>query len=292
MPQDAKPAAQLRAWQDAVTSKGASFEPRASFREDAWERPGGGGGRSRLLEGGEVFERAGVNFSEVHGDLPDELATRMPGSGRAFYATGTSLVFHPRSPRVPIVHANFRYFERGDAFWFGGGADLTPVYLEPDDARHFHRTLKEACARHDPSYYPRFKKWCDDYFLIAHRGERRGVGGVFFDELTGDAEKLLSFVGDLGRAFFDAYFPIVERRRDEPYGEDERAFQLLRRGRYAEFNLVYDRGTLFGLKTQGRADSILMSLPPVARWTYAYQPKPGSKEAELFEVLKNPRDWA
>jgi coproporphyrinogen III oxidase len=292
MVRNSEPAAYLRSWQDAITREVEGREPRSRFREDTWARPGGGGGRARVIEDGEVFERAGVNFSEVHGQLPDELAIRMPGEGKAFYATGTSLVFHPRSPRVPIVHANFRYFERGSAFWFGGGADLTPIYLEPDDVRHFHRTLKAACDPHDAGYYPRFKKWCDDYFLIRHRGERRGVGGVFFDDLAGDAEATFSFVKDLSGAFAGAYFPILDRRQAESFGETEREFQLFRRGRYVEFNLVYDRGTVFGLKTEGRTESILMSLPPLARWAYAFEPGPGSREAELFDVLRNPREWA
>jgi coproporphyrinogen III oxidase len=232
-----------------------------------------------------------VNFSEVHGELPEDLGNRMPGEGRDFYATGTSLVFHPRSPRVPIVHANFRYFERGTTFWFGGGADLTPIYLEPDDARHFHARLRAACDRHDPGYYPRFKKWCDDYFFLKHRDERRGVGGIFFDELVGEYARLFAFVQDVSAAFVSAYFPIVERRRNETWGEKERAFQLYRRGRYVEFNLVYDRGTIFGLKTRGRTESILMSLPPLARWEYSFEPAPGSREAELLEVLRTPREW-
>lgn len=287
-----EPARFFGAWQDAMAAAVERADGRARFREDAWKRPGGGGGRSRVIEEGDLFERAGVNFSEVHGELPDDLAAKMPGAGRAFYATGTSLVFHPRSPRVPIVHANFRYFERGGAAWFGGGTDLTPIYLEPDDARHFHRTLKAACDRHDPAYYPRFKRWCDDYFLIAHRGERRGLGGVFFDELSGDGGRLLAFVKELAGAFEPAYFPIAERRRGEPYGDAERAFQLVRRGRYVEFNLVYDRGTLFGLKTQGRTESILMSLPPLARWIHGFEPAPGSREAELTDALQKPREWA
>ncbi len=291
MPKNREPAAYLRRWQDDVTSALQGAEKAAAVREDAWERPGGGGGRARVFENGDVFERAGVNFSEVHGELPDDLAGRMPGEGRAFYATGTSLVFHPRSPLVPIVHANFRYFERGSTHWFGGGADLTPIYLEAEDARHFHRTLRAACDKHDAAYYPRFKRWCDDYFFIQHRGERRGVGGIFFDELVGDFDRVFAFVREASAAFVGAYFPIVERRRNEPYGEAERAFQLYRRGRYVEFNLVYDRGTVFGLKTRGRAESILMSLPPLARWEYAFEPAPGSREAELFDVLRNPRDW-
>jgi len=216
----------------------------------------------------------------------------MPGQGRAFYATGVSLVIHPRNPYVPTVHANFRYFEKGDAWWFGGGADLTPYYLFEEDARHFHATLKAACDRHGAAHYAAFKAACDDYFVIAHRRERRGVGGIFFDYLGGDAEARFAMVADLGKAFLPAYLPIVERRGNTPYGERERAWQLLRRGRYVEFNLVYDRGTLFGLRTDGRIESILMSLPPLARWESLPDPDPASAEAKLLEVLRTPRDWA
>jgi coproporphyrinogen III oxidase len=193
---------------------------------------------------------------------------------------------------VPTIHANFRYLERGEAFWFGGGADLTPYYLFEEDARHFHRTLKAACDRFDPSWYRRFKKDCDDYFFLKHRGEARGVGGIFFDYLQGDRERLAAGVQGLWSAFLPSYLPLLERRRDEPFGEAERQFQLMRRGRYVEFNLLYDRGTTFGLQTSGRIESILMSMPPLVRWEYAYEPAPGSREARLYEVLRRPRDWA
>lgn len=278
-------------WQDEITAALEQIDT-ARFREDTWQRPGGGGGRSRVLSGGTVFERAGVNYSDVFGELPEDVAKTMPGEGLAFRASGVSIVFHPRNPMVPIVHANYRIFERGETFWIGGGADLTPIYLFEEDARHFHRTLKEACDRHDPSYYPRFKKWCDEYFFIKHRGECRGVGGIFFDYLTGDRKAMEAFATDAWRAFLPAYLPIVERRRDLPFSDEERQFQLLRRGRYVEFNLVYDRGTVFGLKTGGRIESILMSLPPLAGWEYAWEPKPGSREEKLFEVLRAPREWA
>jgi coproporphyrinogen III oxidase len=245
-----------------------------------------------VIEGGAVFEKGGVNFSHVHGNLPEEFAHEIPlGTGTEFFATGVSLVLHPRNPMVPIVHMNFRYLEKGEAAWFGGGADLTPIYPYAEDVVHFHQTLKGACDAHDPAYYARFKKWCDEYFTIRHRGEMRGVGGIFFDYLEQEPERIFLFVKSAGEAFLPAYVPIVERRTGEPYGEDERRFQAVRRGRYAEFNLVYDRGTVFGLKTRGRTESILMSLPPVARWDYDYRPREGSAEARAMTFFE-PRDWA
>jgi coproporphyrinogen III oxidase len=280
------------------------------FREDAWTRPGGGGGRSRVLQDSNLFEKAGVNFSDVHGEFPADLAASMPGEGRAFRATGVSLVLHPRNPRVPTVHANFRRLQRGSAGWFGGGADLTPYYLWPEDAIHFHRTLKGACDGVDRSFYPRFKAWCDDYFYLPHRAEPRGIGGLFFDYLgagaearagrqavdptpvEADEEQLFAFVRRAGQAFLPAYVPIVERRRHEPYGDPERHWQLIRRGRYVEFNLVYDRGTIFGLKTDGRVESILMSLPPEVRWEYCHEPDPGTPEGRTLEAIKARRSWA
>ena len=263
-----------------------------SFREDGWSREGGGGGRTRVLENGNVFEKAGVNFSSVHGDLPEQFASKIPlGSGTAFFATGVSLVFHPRSPMVPAVHANFRYLEKGDAQWFGGGSDLTPCYPFAEDAKHFHQVIKAACDRHDPEFYPRFKKWCDEYFTLKHRDEMRGVGGIFFDYLEGDREKNFAFVQDAGISFIDAYLPIARRRMHEPYGDSERQYQLYRRGRYVEFNLLYDRGTIFGLETRGRTESILMSLPPLVRWVYDFKPNPGSREEKALEFYQ-PRQWA
>jgi coproporphyrinogen III oxidase len=240
-----------------------------------------------------VFEKAGVNFSEVHGQLSPEFAAQLPGEGRDFTATGVSLVLHPQSPMVPTVHANFRFLTKGGRWWFGGGADLTPYYPYREDVVHFHRVWKRICEAHRPVVdYQRLKTWCDEYFFLAHRGEARGVGGIFFDYLEGDWERLFAFVRDCGDAFLEAYAPTVERRRNEPHGERERRFQEYRRGRYVEFNLIYDRGTVFGLKTGGRVESILMSLPPVARWDYDYHPEPGSREAELYEVYLRPRDWA
>jgi coproporphyrinogen III oxidase len=261
------------------------------FREDLWNREGGGGGRTRVLNG-EVFEKAGVNFSDVHGQLAEEFARQLPGDGLTFRATGISLVLHPVNPRVPTVHANFRYLTRGDKEWFGGGADLTPYYPYREDVIHFHRVWKQVCERHtNVVEYRRLKQWCDEYFFLAHRNEARGVGGIFFDYLEGDRHQVFDFIRDAGDAFLDAFPPIVDRRKDEPYTKAERAFQEFRRGRYVEFNLLYDRGTLFGLKTGGRIESILMSLPPVVRWAYDYRPAPGSREAELNDYLK-PRDWA
>ena len=280
----------FREIQDRVVGALARIDPRP-FREDRWDRPGGGGGRTRVLEGGEVLERAGVNFSEVHGELSPQFAATLPGDGLAFYATGVSLVLHPRNPFAPTVHANFRYFEKGTVSWFGGGSDLTPSYLFDEDALHFHAVLRAACDRHDPRYYRDFKKACDDYFLIAHRGERRGIGGLFFDYLQGDRQALFDFVRDVSGAFLPAYLPILERRMGMPYASTHRDWQLLRRGRYVEFNLVYDRGTAFGLKTDGRVESILMSLPAEAHWAYAHEPSPGSEEARLVEVLRAPKDW-
>ncbi|MEM7234471.1 MAG: oxygen-dependent coproporphyrinogen oxidase [Planctomycetota bacterium] len=275
--------------QDQITRRIEEIDG-GRFREDSWEREGGGGGRSRVLEDGEIFEKAGVNFSEVHGSLSEDFSGQLPGEGSDFFAAGISLVMHPRSPMVPTVHANFRYIEKGDKAWFGGGADLTPYYLVEDDAVHFHRTWKTVCDRHDPEFHPRFKAWCDEYFHLTHRQEARGVGGIFFDYLDVD-EKHSAFWADAGGAFLDAYVPIVERRKNDSYGEEERLHQLRRRGRYVEFNLIYDRGTVFGLKTGGRTESILMSLPPLVRWDYDAAPEPGTREAELIDVLKNPRDW-
>jgi len=265
------------------------------FGADAWQRPGGGGGVARVLENGALFEKAGVNWSSVEGELPADFAASMPGSGRVFRAAGVSLVLHPRSPMIPTTHANFRCIEKGDTMWFGGGADLTPYYLRRDDAVRFHRTLADACDRHRPiADYDRFKAWCDEYFFLAHRGETRGVGGVFFDYLGAKREHahaaIFEFVQDIGRSFVSAYVPIAERRRGDAYGDAERLWQLRRRGRYVEFNLIYDRGTLFGLKTNGRVESILMSLPPEARWDYDVSPQPGSPEADLVSHLR-PIDW-
>jgi coproporphyrinogen III oxidase len=267
----------------------------SDFSSDAWQRPGGGGGVARVLEGGALFEKAGVNWSSVDGELPAEMADQMPGQGRAFRACGVSLVLHPRSPMVPTTHANFRCLMKGEALWFGGGADLTPYYFFQEDAVHFHQVLAAACDRHRPvGDYDRFKTWCDEYFFLPHRNETRGVGGVFFDYLGAKgehpAEQVFDFVRDVARSFAEAYVPIAQRRQPMPYGDTERTWQLRRRGRYVEFNLIYDRGTLFGLKTNGRIESILMSMPPLVRWDYDVMAQPGSPEAELLTHLRS-TDW-
>jgi coproporphyrinogen III oxidase len=286
-----KTEAYFKELQDRITRAVEELDG-SRFREDSWSREGGGGGRTRVLEEGAVFEKAGVNFSSVHGNLPEQFAAKIPlGTGTEFFATGVSLVFHARSPMVPAVHANFRYLEKGDAQWFGGGMDLTPCYPYAEDATHFHRTIKQACDRQDAELYPRFKKWCDEYFFLKHRNEMRGVGGIFFDYVQGDRDKHFAFVQDVGNAFLDAYLPIAKRRQHEPYGEPERQYQLYRRGRYVEFNLLYDRGTIFGLETRGRTESILMSLPPLVRWVYNFKAEPGSREEKALEFY-HPRDWA
>lgn len=281
--------AYFRDLQDRICAAIEAIDGEARFREDRWEREGGGGGITRILQDGAVFEKGGVNTSEVFGSLLPAMRDQLRGEGATFYAAGLSLVIHPKNPHVPTVHANYRIMARGEKAWFGGGADLTPFYPVEEDVVSFHRTLKEACDPHDPSYYPRFKKWCDEYFTIPHRKEMRGVGGIFFDDLPADEESF-AFVKSVGEAFLPAYLPIVERRRDLPFGERERRWQLLRRGRYVEFNLVYDRGTTFGLRSGGRIESIFMSLPPLARWDYDYEPAPGSPEERALAFFQ-PRDW-
>ena len=282
----------LRALQEEICAALERLDGRGRFGRDAWERAGGGGGLTRVLEGGAVLEKAGVGFSHVHGELSDAFAKRLQGEGRSFAAVGLSLVLHPVSPRVPTTHANFRFIVQGERAWFGGGSDLTPYYLVDEDARHFHATFKAVCDRHDPAWYPRFKATCDRYFFLPHRGEARGVGGIFFENMGGDLEAERHFVEDCARAFLPAWLPIAERRRGEAWGEAERTWQEIRRGRYVEFNLVHDRGTVFGLETGGRTESILMSLPPRVRWAYDHHPAAGSEEARLVEVLRAPRDWA
>jgi coproporphyrinogen III oxidase len=288
-------AALFRELQTRICDALAAVDGGGEFGADAWERPGGGGGVSRILAEGAVFEKAGVGWSNVEGELPADFAKQLPGEGRAFRACGVSLVIHPRSPMIPTTHANFRFLSKGDVAWFGGGADLTPYYLFRDDAEHFHRTLAAACDAHRPiGDYDRFKATCDEYFFLPHRGETRGVGGIFFDYLGRDGnvdlEQAIGFVRAAGLAFIDAYVPIVERRRAEPWGDAERRWQLQRRGRYVEFNLLHDRGTVFGLRTNGRTESILMSLPPLVRWDYDVRPAPGSREAELLAALV-PTPW-
>jgi len=269
------------------------------FREDQWQREEGGGGRSRVLEDGAVFEKAGINFSHVHGgQLPASATAQRPElAGRSFEALGVSLVIHPRNPYIPTSHANVRFFiaqkeNAAPVWWFGGGFDLTPYYGFEEDAVHWHQTAKQACDPFGENTYHRYKKWCDDYFYLKHRAEPRGIGGLFFDDLNKpDFENSFAFMRSVGDHYIPAYAPIVEKRRDHPYSERERDFQLYRRGRYVEFNLVYDRGTLFGLQTGGRTESILMSLPPVVKWRYDWQPEAGSPEAELYNKFLKPTDW-
>jgi coproporphyrinogen III oxidase len=277
--------------QDSICQALQTTDGQASFREDAWTRAEGGGGRSRVMAEGAVFEKAGVGFSHVSGATlpPSATASRPELAGRPFHALGVSLVIHPRNPYVPTSHANVRFFQAGDTWWFGGGFDLTPYYGFEEDAVHWHRTARAATGEH----YPRFKQWCDSYFFLKHRNEPRGVGGIFFDDFNApgfaDSFALLRRVGD---AFLPAYLPIVEQRRSLPYTSRERDFQLYRRGRYVEFNLVWDRGTHFGLQSGGRTESILMSLPPLVAWRYDWKPEPGTPEARLYEVFLQPRDWA
>ncbi|MHA7634318.1 oxygen-dependent coproporphyrinogen oxidase [Corallococcus sp. M7] len=285
-------AAFIQKLQDDICGALEQLDGQGRFREDAWSRPGGGGGRSRVLEDGAVLEKAGVNISIVHGELEEAFAKKLQGEGRTFWAGGLSLVLHPKSPHVPTVHANYRFIHQGGRAWFGGGADLTPYYLDEEDAAHFHRTLKAACDAHDATYYPRFKAACDSYFHLRHRGEARGLGGIFFENMGGDLEREFSFVQACGNSFIPAYLPIARKHKDTPVTEGQRFWQEVRRGRYVEFNLVYDRGTIFGLETQGRTESILMSLPPRVRWRYDHHPEPGTPEARLVEVLRNPREWA
>ena len=288
----------LRELQDRICTALERLDGSARFVEDAWTRAAGGGGRTRVLRDGALFEQAGVNFSRVSGQQlpPSATAHRPELAGGGFVATGVSLVLHPRNPYVPTSHANVRYFEASKegvapVWWFGGGFDLTPYYPFDEDVVHWHTVARDLCAPFGADTYPRFKQWCDEYFTLKHRGETRGVGGLFYDDLDeGGFERCLDFTKAVGQGFLDAYLPIAARRRDTPYGEREREFQLYRRGRYVEFNLVYDRGTLFGLQSGGRTESILMSLPPRVRFEYGYQPEPGSPEARLAEYLR-PRDW-
>jgi coproporphyrinogen III oxidase len=289
--------------QDSICRGLEKEDGKGRFEEDLWQREAGGGGRTRVLAQGDVFEQAGVNFSHVFGNRlpPSATAARPELEGRDFQALGISLVIHPRNPYVPTSHANIRFFiankpdamgdEDGPVWWFGGGYDLTPYYPNMEDVLHWHSTAKQTCQPFGDDVYPRYKKWCDDYFYLKHRNETRGVGGLFFDDLNQwGFERSFEFMQTIGNSYLPAYLPIVERRKHTPYGDRERAFQLYRRGRYVEFNLVYDRGTLFGLQSGGRTESILMSLPPVVNWRYNYRPEAGSAEAELEDYLE-PRDW-
>jgi len=293
--------AYIQKLQDTITSTLEEVDGKAKFRQDFWERPEGGGGRTRVIENGAVFEKGGVNISKVFGALPKSMQTYFRVEEADFFACGLSLVIHPKSPMVPTVHANWRYFEMYDKQgnivdqWFGGGQDLTPYYLFEEDAEHFHQICKKACNAHNPEFYPNYKKKCDDYFWNAHRNEARGVGGLFFDYCkateTMGMDDWYNFVTEVGNSFLEAYIPIVTKRKGLPYTQEQRDWQEIRRGRYVEFNLVHDKGTLFGLRTNGRIESILMSLPPHVQWRYDHHPEKGSEEEKLIEVLQNPKNW-
>ena len=287
--------------QNTITAGLEAIDGKAKFEEDIWVRPEGGGGRTRVIQNGNVFEKGGVNISGVHGKLPDSMQKYFGVEDADFFACGLSLVIHPKSPMVPTVHANWRYFEMYDQDgnivdqWFGGGQDLTPYYLFEEDATHFHQVCKTACDKHNPEFYPKYKARCDEYFHNTHRNEARGIGGLFFDYCKATEEMSMEnwydFVTEVGDSFLDAYLPIVEKRKELPYTKAQRDWQEIRRGRYVEFNLVHDKGTLFGLKTKGRIESILMSLPPHVQWVYDHNPEDGSDEEKLIKVLENPIDW-
>ncbi len=305
--------------QDEICGGLELVDGEGKFKEESWERPEGGGGRSRVMQEGKIFEQAGVNFSEVEGEeLPPSILNQRPeAKGHRWFATGTSMVLHPRNPYLPTVHLNYRYFEAGPVWWFGGGADLTPFYPYLEDARHFHRVHKEACDSVSPELHKVFKPWCDEYFYLKHRNETRGIGGIFYDYQDGSGtiykgqnpdgkaaqiskqlgkspknwEQLFELAKSCGKAFLPAYVPIIEKRKEQSYGQRERDFQLYRRGRYVEFNLVWDRGTIFGLQTNGRTESILMSLPPLARWQYGYKSEQNSRESLLTDLFTKPQNW-
>lgn len=281
--------------QDNICQSLEDIDGKGRFREDLWHRPGGGGGRTRIIEG-QFIEKGGVNFSAVHGNLPEKISNALGLPPSSFYATGVSIVLHPVSPMMPIIHKNVRYFETGSGhWWFGGGIDLTPHYVNQEDAVFFHQYLKKTCDKHHPDYYPAFKKWADDYFYIKHRDETRGVGGIFFDRLSQEEgfnkTQRFEFVKDVGEAFIPIYTQLAKRCSPLPYSEKQKNWQMLRRGRYVEFNLVWDRGTKFGLDTNGRTESILMSMPPMAKWVYNFQVEPGSKEETTLNLLRKGVDW-
>ena len=293
--------AYIQQLQDTITSKLEKVDGIGKFKEDIWERPEGGGGRSRVIQNGAVIEKGGVNISAVHGALPDSMQKYFGVEEADFFACGLSLVIHPKNPMVPTVHANWRYFEMYDKQgnlvdqWFGGGQDLTPYYLFNEDAQHFHRVCKLACDNHHPDFYATYNAKCDNYFWNSHRNEARGVGGLFYDYCKANEEMSMedwyNFETEVGNSFLEAYVPIVEKRKDLPYTKEQRDWQEIRRGRYVEFNLVHDKGTLFGLRTNGRIESILMSLPPQVQWVYDHKPEEGSEEERLIKVLAQPREW-
>jgi coproporphyrinogen III oxidase len=291
---------QITGWfkelQDSICSAIEKTDGKATFTEDLWERTGGGGGRTRIMQKGNIIEKGGVLFSAVYGPTPQNILEALKLEKADFYATGVSIVMHPHSPMVPIIHMNVRYFEMSNGtYWFGGGIDLTPHYVDKQDATHFHTQLKNACDSHHPSYYPKFKQWADDYFYIKHRQETRGIGGIFFDRLAAtediSKEQRFAFVQSVGETFAPVYTYFMQKNASLPFGPNEKQWQLVRRGRYVEFNLVYDKGTKFGLDTEGRTESILMSLPPQAEWHYNYQVQPGSKEEQTLQLLKKGIDW-
>ena len=287
--------------QDSITSALEEIDGTTTFKEDIWERPEGGGGRTRVMENGAVFEKGGVNISAVHGALPESMQNYFGVKDADFFAWGLSLVLHPKNPMVPTVHANWRYFEMYDKEgnivdqWFGGGQDLTPYYVFDEDATHFHNTCKTACDKHNAAFHKKYKERCDTYFWNAHRKEARGIGGLFFDYCkateTMKMQDWYNFVTEVGNSFLEAYVPIVIKRKELPYTKQQKDWQEIRRGRYVEFNLVHDKGTLFGLRTNGRIESILMSLPPQVQWHYNHQPEKGSEEERLIKILANPKDW-
>lgn len=286
----------FRTLQDQICAALEKTDEKGVFEEELWSRPGGGGGRTRVIQNANILEKGGVNFSEVHGILPEKIATALQVHGHDFFASGVSIVMHPHSPMVPIIHMNVRYFEvSSGGKWFGGGIDLTPIYIDRKQAAYFHSRVKAACDKHDPSYYARFKQWADDYFFIRHRDETRGIGGIFFDRLSAEKDHSLTdrfnFVKEVGHTFAPVYTHLMKENKDLHFGKKEKQFQRIRRGRYAEFNLVYDKGTRFGLDTDGRTESILMSLPPEAGWIYNYQPGKNSKEEQTLQLLKKDIDW-
>lgn len=296
-------AADYKQIQDEICAALEATDGKATFEEEVWEREGGGGGRTRIIQNGNIFEKGGVNFSAVHGQLPHTIKKALNVEQDDFFATGVSIVIHPNHPLVPIIHMNIRYFEMPSSFnnatppvrWFGGGIDLTPHYVVEDDARFFHQQLKDVCDRFNDDFYHRFKEWADNYFFIKHRDETRGIGGIFYDRLTATDEisweTVFEFSKALGRSFIPTYTELVNRSRDKQFTDDQQQWQYQRRSRYTEFNLVYDAGTKFGLETNGRIESILMSLPPTAKWVYNYQAQPGSEEEKTLSLLKKGINW-
>ncbi|MCV9386912.1 oxygen-dependent coproporphyrinogen oxidase [Reichenbachiella ulvae] len=286
----------FKSLQDNICQEIEKTDEKGKFEEDLWQRPQGGGGRTRIIRGGNIIEKGGVNFSAVSGPTPDKILQALKIDKADFYATGVSIVMHPQSPMVPVIHMNVRYFEMSNGIsWFGGGIDLTPHYVDDEDAQYFHSQIKSVCDAHHGSYYPEFKNWADDYFYIKHRNETRGIGGIFFDRLSAtpeiSMEQRWEFVKDVGQLFAPTYTHFMSKNKDIEYGENEKQWQYLRRGRYVEFNLVLDKGTKFGLDTDGRTESILMSLPPQANWEYNYEVAPGSKEEKTLSLLKKGVDW-